>query len=319
MIAITGSHGFVGQALIRFAQRENFSFKPISRQDYVETSAYVGCVGVIHLAGLAHRKSAPLRDYMETNCDLAINCARSAARAGAKRFVYVSSSKALSNHAENELPLDESTAPSPSCDYGRSKLAAETELLKLHQSGVIEVVVIRPALVLGSPPKANLKAIALAAHYARRNTMVHGILHRIFANFSASKSFTTLDNLCSALFFTARSKYGGGQIYHVVEDESISSSILFQKLEAAASFKNPALHLSEEKKRSLNASHNQSKAKFMLTRLLRSQAFDALSQPFVLDGKKIQLELGWKPQPRLDVELQRIMASLSNLNRGWKG
>jgi nucleoside-diphosphate-sugar epimerase len=199
MIAVTGSHGFIGRALLALATRENITLRAIAREDYLNRDAYQGCNAVIHLAGLAHRKSAKLNDFMAINCDLTVQCAATAAGAGVRRFIYVSSSKALRDFAENTQALDESTNPSPSCDYGRSKLAAEEKLITLGQSLAMKIVIIRPALVLGSPTKANL---ALIARLAQRVSSWHWSLTLAqwgFSGFQAPRSYTSLENLCSAL------------------------------------------------------------------------------------------------------------------------
>ena len=319
MIAITGSHGFVGKGFITFASKKNIDVRLIARENYLAVKSYEGCDVVIHLAGLAHRKSATLKDFIEINCDLAVNCARTAARAGVKRFIYVSSSKALRDFAENDQPLKESERASPRCDYGRSKLAAETALLGLHREGHIEVVVIRPALVIGAPAKANLRTLARAAHWACRLSPINGVANWVFSGFQAQKSYTSLENLCSALVCSAHSKLASGGVFHVVEDQTMSTAFLFNRM-VAAGRTNLGLPRNTT---SLNGSQTPTILTFVLRQVLTFlgmiQVFQALALPFVLDGTKIQKELDWKPQAHIDAELQRIMANLPSLDERSKG
>jgi nucleoside-diphosphate-sugar epimerase len=319
MIAITGSHGFVGKGLMAFASREPIPFRAIPRESYLTERAFEGCEVVIHLAGLAHRKSAKLEDFMEVNCDLALKCARTAAGAGAKRFIYVSSSKALREFAENDQPLKESELASPGCDYGRSKLAAERGLLALHREGVIEIVIVRPALVIGSPAKANLRTLAQAARWTRRFPWSSRLAYWVFSSFQAPKSYTGLENLCSALICIAQSRGGAGSIFHVVEDQVISTSSLFNRLVNAEGTEPRRPHLASASSRGQNPGFLSSVTRHVLTFLGMRQTYNALALPFVLDGKGLQRELDWEPHLPIDVELQRIMANLTFSEEGSKG
>jgi UDP-glucose 4-epimerase len=317
--AITGSHGFVGKGLMSFALREAISIRAVPREDYLKSKAYEGCTTVIHLAGLAHRRSATLDDFREINCELALKCARTAALAGAKRFIYVSSSKALRDFAENDRPLNESELASPRCDYGRSKLAAELGLLALHREGVIEVVIVRPALVIGSPAKANLRSLAQAARWTRRFPWLSGFGNWIFSSFQAPKSYTGLENLCSALIRIAQSKGGAGSIFHVVENQDMSTSSLFNRMVNAGGTEPGSPQCKGSSDGSQYPRFLFIVTRHALTFLGMRQTYNALARPFVLDGNKIKQELDWKPQVPIDVELQRIMADLPFSEEGSKG
>lgn len=319
MIAITGSHGFVGKRLMDFASLEHIPFQAIARENYLRVQAYEGCEVVIHLAGLAHRKSATLVDFMQINCELALNCARTATQAGVKRFIYVSSSKALRNFAENAQPLKESEVAAPGCDYGHSKLAAEKALLELHREGVFEVVIVRPALVIGSPAKANLKTLAHVARLTTRFPVSLRLARWVFCSFELPKSYTSLENLCSALVCIARSRAGTEGIFHVVEDQAISTSALFNRLVDAGM---ALSHNIQPTSPSYDHRHSrllQSLLKHALTFIGFQNVFQALANPLVLDGTRIQIELNWKPQAHIDAELQRIMANLPSLDERSKG
>jgi UDP-glucose 4-epimerase len=319
MILVSGANGFVGRGLIAHAFDNRVLIRALPREDYLKIEAFKGCDAVIHLAGLAHRKSAALEDFVKINCDLAINCARVAARAGVKRFVYVSSSKALRGYAETTLPLSEATKASPICDYGRSKLAAEHGLLSLGQKGEIEVIIVRPALVIGAPAKANLKTLARAAQWSRQMPWSSWFWNSAFSGFQAPKSFTSLENLTSALLFLAHSEQGGGSIFHVVDDEPISTSTLFYKLENTAQAKLRCPLSSTTNKYPYQTKGLNSLVKLGFRACGLKQTYDNLACPFVLDGTKIQRELGWKPKPLIDVELQRIMKNLPYSDEGSKG
>jgi nucleoside-diphosphate-sugar epimerase len=319
MIAVTGSHGFVGMALLAFAALENISLRAIPRKNYLNNDAYRGCDVVIHLAGLAHRKSATSDDFMAVNCDLAVSCAEVAASAGVNRFIYVSSSKALRDFAESDQALDETTKAAPGCDYGRSKLAAEEKLWALGETGAIQVIIIRPALVIGAPAKANLRSLAKLAQRASLCAWSLSLSRWAFSGFQAPRSYTSLENLCSALIHVARSTTGRAGTFHVVDDEVMSTSELFQKLVRFGNARWSKTGAFNEPKARPSSKGFSAVLEFALRSLGLNATFNAIGRPFVLNGTKIQRQLGWKPQNLVDVELQRIMANLPFSGEGSKG
>jgi nucleoside-diphosphate-sugar epimerase len=319
LIAVTGSHGFVGKAFLSFAEQKEARLQAIARADYLNDSAYAGCETVVHLAGLAHRKSATLDDFMAVNCELAVNAARAAKRAGAKQFIYVSSSKALRDFGDTPRALDELTTSSPACDYGRSKLAAETKLLAFGVREKINIVVIRPALVVGAPAKANLKTLANAARWSGIVPGGKILGCWILSAFQAPKSFTSLENLCSALLEVANSNLQINGIFNVVDDQPMSTSELFNRFAMPRDAHLGVKPAMGNPYQACDSNFLALTIKAALTLIGLKSTWNALGRPFVLDGTKIQRELGWKPKPLIDAELQRIMANLPISEDGPKG
>jgi nucleoside-diphosphate-sugar epimerase len=107
---------------------------------------------VIHSAGLAHAMSGiPEDDYRVINTEATINLARAAGRAGAKRFIFLSSIRAQSGPSADGV-LTEALEPRPTDAYGRSKLAAERGLADLD----IDWVALRATLAYGPGVKGNM-------------------------------------------------------------------------------------------------------------------------------------------------------------------
>src|SRR5207344_2794976 len=87
-----------------------------------------------------------------------IGLARAAQRAGAKRFVFLSSIRAQAGATADHI-LTEDIAPQPTDAYGRSKLAAEQGLAATD----LDWVALRLALVYGPGVEGNMaKLIKLA-------------------------------------------------------------------------------------------------------------------------------------------------------------
>jgi nucleoside-diphosphate-sugar epimerase len=107
---------------------------------------------VIHSAGLAHAMSGiPEDDYRVINTEATINLARAAKRAGAKRFVFLSSIRAQCGPSADDVQT-EALEPRPTDAYGRSKLAAERGLAELD----IDWVALRATLAYGPGVKGNM-------------------------------------------------------------------------------------------------------------------------------------------------------------------
>ena len=109
----------------------------------------------------------PEDDYRVLNTEATIGLARAAQRAGAKRFVFLSSIRAQSGASADRV-LTEDVAPQPTEAYGRSKLAAERGLAEL----ALDWVALRLVLVYGPGVKGNMASfragnfdfIALTTH-----------------------------------------------------------------------------------------------------------------------------------------------------------
>jgi len=149
LVALTGATGFIGQCLLRELPKRGYRLRVLLRRPSMvameSASAVVGDLArpqnmaaaladvdaVIHSAGLAHAMSGlPEDDYRVLNTEATVGLARAAQRAGAKRFVFLSSIRAQSGPAADHV-LTEDLAPQPTDAYGRSKLAAEQALAEL--------------------------------------------------------------------------------------------------------------------------------------------------------------------------------------------
>ena len=110
LLALTGSTGFIGQHLLRELPRRGYRLRVLLRRPTAlptnTASAVIGDIArpqnmaaalqdvdaVIHSAGLAQGMSGvPEDDYRVINTEASINLARAARRAGAKRFIFLSS------------------------------------------------------------------------------------------------------------------------------------------------------------------------------------------------------------------------------------
>ena len=204
LIALTGATGFIGQHLLRELPKRGYRLRVLLRRPSVvpmeSASAVVGDLArpqnmtaaladvdaVIHSAGLAHAMSGlPEDDYRVLNTQATIALARAAQRAGAKRFVFLSSIRAQCG-ATAEHVLTEALAPEPTEAYGRSKLAAEHGLANL----ALDWVALRLVLVYGPGVKGNMAELL---RFARAPYPLP------LGGLDGRRSLLSLDNLVAAI------------------------------------------------------------------------------------------------------------------------
>src|SRR5215470_14518509 len=204
LIALTGATGFIGQYLLQEMPKRGHRVRALLRRPAsmpVQTSSAVigdltqpqnmsaaleGVDAVVHSAGLAHAMSGvPENDYRLINTEATVRLARAARRAGAKRFIFLSSIRAQCGPSA-DMVLTEAVEPNPTDAYGRSKLEAERGLAELD----IDWVALRAVLVYGPGVKGNMAQLMRLAR-SPLPLPVGGLLAR--------RSLLALDNLTAAI------------------------------------------------------------------------------------------------------------------------
>ncbi len=162
-VLVTGSTGFVGQALCNELKKLGIDTVRAARQtessEYIQVgdinastnwqNALQGCDTVFHLAARVHVMNDtcdnPLQAYRSVNTEGTLALAKQAALAGVTKFVFVSSIKVLGEEGH----FTDTSIPNPIDPYGISKLEAEQALMKLGAETGMSVTIIRPPLVYG--------------------------------------------------------------------------------------------------------------------------------------------------------------------------
>ncbi|MGL4829847.1 MAG: NAD-dependent epimerase/dehydratase family protein, partial [Vibrio sp.] len=175
-VLLTGSTGFVGNAVAVSIQAQELRLlgrRPSNvegffckaelnkNEDYSEYLENINVV--IHIAARTHSMNDSvdnsLESYREINTCGTVNLARQAAKAGVKRFIFISSIKVNGESTILGEPFRADNFAQPEDDYGISKSEAEQELFAIAQETGMEVVVIRPTLVYGVGVKANFASL----------------------------------------------------------------------------------------------------------------------------------------------------------------
>jgi UDP-glucose 4-epimerase len=243
-VLVTGANGFVGKAVSRALLQRGDSVAGAVR--HAQTAAEgvrewlldvddfkgveqrwpvaMQCDAVIHCAArvhLMHETSAdPLAAYRGTNVDGALRVAAAARRMGARRFVFVSSIKAV-GEAGAGRPIKETDAAEPADPYGISKLEAERALLDYGRESGLEIVIVRPPLVYGPGVRANF--LQLMSAIAKGVPLPLGAI-------TARRSLVFVDNLADALVHCTTDPRAAGQIFHVTDGRDLSVAELARAL-----------------------------------------------------------------------------------------
>jgi nucleoside-diphosphate-sugar epimerase len=301
-ILITGATGFVGGAVIRALRANGHSLSGTTRQadlaqgeggvplyrvpDFSEamdwTRIVAGADVVVHLAARAHMTDESGRDALElyraTNRDGSRHLAEAAVAAGVKRFVFMSSVKAVAEESHDRA-LTEADTPRPEDAYGISKWEAEQELRELAARTGLELVILRPPLVYGPEARGNLLTLLKACDRGWPLPL-GGVDNR--------RSLVSLANLASAVGVSAFDARANGQTFFVSDGEDISTAELVRRLAYAMGRKS---HLIWIPPPVLSIAKRLPKI---------GSKFRRLAGSLQIDSRAIRDRLGWTPPQRLD-------------------
>ena len=181
---------------------------------------------VIHCAARAHILSSKELDadfeYEKINVFGSKKLLESSISAGVKKFIFLSSIKAVGERTDGKEPFNPQTHPAPEDAYGRSKLKAELELQKLASSSNVQLIIIRTPLVYGPSVKGNLKK------------MIDFLKYPIpFPKINNLRSFIGLPNLVDFIVFSSLSKNTIPGIYFVSDNDDKSTYQLVSEIRSS--------------------------------------------------------------------------------------
>ena len=321
-VLVTGATGFVGRYLCSRLLEEEFrvrgtllesedpsslvsgvkpvTVKPLGR-DTEWRPALAGVDTVIHLAARVHimndPSSDPLAEFRNVNVEGTAHLAWEAAKAGIKRFVFISSIKV--NGEESSMPYTANSPSLPSDFYGISKWEAEQALRKIEAETMLEVVVVRPTLVYGPGVKANF--------FNMMKIISKGIPLPL-ASVVNKRSLIYVVNLVDALASCAKHPAAAGQTYLVSDGEDVSTPEIIRRIADALGV--PA--------RLFPFSPSLIRLAGRLTG--RIAPVNRLTGSLAVDSSKIRKELEWSPpftmSQGLILTAEWFWNQNSNSNRG---
>lgn len=247
-ILVTGATGFVGGALVGrvvangpegehaviAAVRRRSETLPVGARQVVvgdlgaDTAwgeALDGVEVVIHAAARVHvmrdRAEEPLSEFRRVNVAGTLNLARQAARAGVKRFVFLSSIKVNGESTVAGRPFRADDEPGPLDPYAISKHEAEEGLKRLAGEGGMEYVIVRPPLVYGPGVKANF--LSMMRWLTRGVPLPLGAIRN-------RRSLVALENLVDLILLCATHPAARNQTFLVSDGEDLSTPELLRRM-----------------------------------------------------------------------------------------
>jgi nucleoside-diphosphate-sugar epimerase len=176
---------------------------------------------VVHLAARAHilhDSGAAL--YVETNAEGTLRLADESARAGVRRFLYLSSVK-VNGEATVGRGYTSSDEPHPLDDYGKSKWSAEMYVRRIAASSAMEAVIVRPPLVYGPGVRAN---------FLRLMRMVDSGWPLPLGAIDNRRSLVSIWNLCDFLTRVLEHPMAPNRTWMVSDGDDLSTPDLIRRL-----------------------------------------------------------------------------------------
>jgi nucleoside-diphosphate-sugar epimerase len=230
-ILLTGATGFIGRRLLAPGWR------PLVRRPAGLVDECVGdlldpaslaraCEGVealVHCAGEAEasRFSDAARVW-EVNVTGTKNLLEAAGRAGVKRFVLLSSVKAMAE--PGKACADEDWPGDPQTPYGRSKLAAEEALWEACARFRLDGVVLRMPMVYGRGNRGNLWRMAELIRRGRFPPL---------PEVGNRRSLVHVEDVVAAVRLVLSHPAAVGRTYIVADPKPYSSRELYDAIRAA--------------------------------------------------------------------------------------
>lgn len=214
-LLITGSNGFVGTYFIdKYKERydiRTFSFLTdnLDALDCSELDA------VFHLSALVHQMGgASDEEYEKVNVTQTLELAKRAKESGVKQFVFMSTVKVYGE--ETDDIYNENSGCYPEDEYGKSKLKAEQELLKLESESFV-VSIVRTPIVYGYGVKANIKNLV---------SLVKKVPILPFGAIENRRSMVYIGNLCHLVDVVIEQEKSG--VFLASDDEPLSTTRLVE-------------------------------------------------------------------------------------------
>lgn len=225
-VLLTGATGFIGKQLVKrfdtvtcvIRKGRHHSFSKAHEVTNIDGStdwsnALKDIDVVIHLAGVAHNKVTHETQHKIVNTEGTLQLANQAAKAGVKRFVYLSSI-VVNGTSTTNTPFTVDSVPSPQSEHAKSKYDAEIGLKDIAGKTGLEVVVVRATLVYGPNPPGNFGLLI---------KLVDKFPMLPFGCVRNRRNFIAVQNLVDLLVTCSRHPKAAGHIFLASDGEAIST------------------------------------------------------------------------------------------------
>lgn len=295
-ILVTGANGFIGHNLCAALKEKGYFVRGAVRgkthdvymaDEYIKVGdinestdwqqALVEVDTVIHLAARVH----VISDLSDTSTEIfrKINVrgterlVLSAAKAGVRRFIFISSIGVNGDSSKNKI-FTEDSIPSPVGAYAVSKWEAEKVLNKIGESTGMEIVILRPPLIYGPGVKANFKNLIKLASSG---------MPLPFKKINNLRSFLYIGNLIDIIDTCIKHQMAIGETFIISDGQDVSTPDLIKMISCAMGKKSSLFYL------------NPGILKVLCKIVGLETELRKLTGSLLVDSSKIRNLLGWKP------------------------
>ena len=313
---ISGSTGFVGTATVRAFAKAGMHVRAGTRASHkdVRTIPYAhevtshgdleheaswsqilnGCDVVVHIASPAHLNLGPaeIAPAQRVIIEGTKNLAAGAARAGVKRFVYLSSAHVFGSQSSPRHPFREADQTRPQSPYAIAKQQAEREVIRTAAGSDMDYVIVRPPMVYGPGAPGN---------FSRLLHLVASSWPLPLGGAQALRSFIGIDNLASALLVAAEHPAASNDLFNISDGDDCSTAQMIHLI-AQAQARRTWLFWAPQSLLLIGA------------HLMGKRAdFDKIFQPFQIDISHFRNATGWRPPLSLREGICDAIKSVPNL------
>jgi len=306
-VLVTGATGFVGTHLVHHLAERGYMIRGVSRkevspfpeinnyehakiQDVYSAEAWQPLLAevdvVVHLIAKTHSSDSSdlkaLPDYRHINVDITKALLDASIAAGVKKFIYLSSIKAVGEETPIDEPFTEESPCNPVDSYGISKREAE-ELIQKYE-GKIDTVIFRPPMIYGPGVKGNFLRLLKAVD--RGLPLPFGMIEN-------ARSMLYVENLTDAILTCLQSEKAAGQIYHVADKETPSTKQIMVEMGRQLGKKSRLVPVPKALLRQIG----------ILTG--KAPEIDKLTSSLTISNKKILRKLVWEPKYSMRTGFER--------------
>lgn len=296
-ILVTGANGFVGSNVVKSMVNMGYSIKAVMRKASHNHSEAVeiitadlshqidwaydlkGVSTVIHLAARVHQMNESPQDSLDEfrniNTRATLELAEQSAKAGVRRFIYLSTIAVNGSHTLPGEFFTEDSQPNPRSSYALSKNESEQGLKKISEQYPMEIVIIRPPMVYGANAPGNFSKLV---------SLIKSRIPLPFALAKSPRSFIYIGNLVNFIEVCINHPRAANEIFLVSDIDDISLVSMIEQIGKVLNLR-PKLFTFPLKL-----------LESLLMLLGRSGLANQLFKPMRINPKKAQILLGWNPR-----------------------
>jgi nucleoside-diphosphate-sugar epimerase len=312
---ITGAAGFLGSQLVRGFEARGARVLPLVRE--VAGRSPAGAVALesaladpamlrgmdvlVHAAAVRHRHGADSTTYRISNVELVERSLRAAAKAGVRRFVFVSSVGVYG--FPSRLPVTEDHPYAPRTLYSAAKVEAEMRARRAARELGIELTIVRPTIIYGAGDRNGM--------LDKMAVMIRSSMYRVVGPGDNVLHHTHVDDVVEGVWLAATRPEAASEHFILAGPQTITLAGLSELVARAVGRSLPSRHVPVGLARAV--------ATVVDVAALRGVAFasreppinheklDVMTLPIYFDITKARRRLGFAPRVTYEEGVMRTL------------